>query len=109
MLRWGGESGQGLFQSTYAESRTAHICRSVAKPMQPVPAIRPLDNASVALSRFIALLIPSGTPPNCIFHLRKKYKMNYHSKNKKKQKNASSKSVFKSACATVISNISLNQ
>lgn len=73
MLRKGESRGGGekRFQA-WKEQGT--FSRGVANPIQPAPAIRPLDSASVALSRFISILVPSGSPPNCIFHLKKRLK-----------------------------------
>lgn len=52
--------------------KTLYLVYSVqtVKPITHTPSIRPFDNAGVALSCFVSLLIPFGSPPNRIFHLQ---------------------------------------
>lgn len=68
MLRRGKK--KKLFKN-HGKNREHPVC-GLVKPTQSAPAIRPLDNARVALSCFIPVLVPPGSPPNCIFHLKEK-------------------------------------
>lgn len=43
------------------------------------PAVRPFDNACIALPGFISLLVSLGSPPNCILHLWERILSSGHS------------------------------
>lgn len=46
------------------------------------PPVRPFDDACVALSGFVSLLVFLGSPPNCVFHLwERKNKLRSHKQN----------------------------